>query len=211
MKNLLLPLGLAASLFSLPAAAGELILGATGFNANLVADMTQDLTSTASFAVSGEESQFGGGLYFGYIWNVNSGFNIGFEGYYDFIDVTVSQSVLGNQPLEEKINGIGGLRALPGFKITNNTQIYLELGWAYVSQEFTNPNPVKSSLKENTSGFRYGAGLQTMIYDNISLRVYYSIIDELAEASLSDTGIGKLTSTPTLNEFGVGVAYHFKM
>lgn len=216
MKKLLAPLGLAASLFALPACAGEILIGATGFNGTLVTDFTQKFATfggftPTEFAVSAEDSQLGGGIYFGYVWNVNSGFNINIEGYYDFINVTVDQSVLSLQPLTHEINGIGGLRVLPAFKITNNTEIFIELGWAYISQTFTDPNPLKSSIKENTSGFRYGAGVDTMIYENISLRVFYSVIDQIAEQSLNHDEDGKLTAQPNFNEFGVGVAYHFQL
>lgn len=208
MKQLLAPLTLAASLFTLPAFAGELIIGGTGFNGSLGSDFTQTGAST-NIAVSAENSELGGGIYFGYVWNVNKGFNVGLEGFYDFIDVSVSNSVSLPQPLEDKVEGLGGLRMLPGFKITNNTEIYLEIGMAFVSETFKDPNS-GSSEKATSIAFRYGAGTQTMIYDNISLRVYYSVIDQLPEATISAEDYG-VTAQPSMNEFGVGVAYHFQI
>jgi opacity protein-like surface antigen len=209
MKKFIAPLALAASLFTLPSYAGELIIGATGFNGTLVTDFTNSFGSS-NIAVSAENSELGGGLYFGFIWNVNSGFNVGIEGYYDFIDVTVSNwAGFSSQSLEDNVTGLGGIRMLPSFKITNNTEIYLELGLAIVMDTFTDPNSGLSEEK-NISAFRYGAGTQTMIYDNISLRVYYSVIDQMAESSISTENY-KLTAQPSMNEFGVGVAYHFQM
>ncbi len=209
MKKFIAPLALASALFTLPAAAGEIIIGATGFNGTLVTDFTNTFGSS-NIAVSAENSELGGGLYFGFIWNVNSGFNVGIEGYYDWIDVSVNNwANAGGQSLEDKVQGLGGVRALPSFKITNNTEIYLELGLAIVSDTFSDPNTGLSE-KKNISAFRYGAGTQTMIYDNISLRVYYSVIDQMAESSLTNPDY-KLTAQPSMNEFGVGVAYHFQM
>lgn len=203
---------LALSLFTLPAAAGEIVLGATGFNATLTSEFTQDVAGTTSkAAATGETSQFGGGLYFGYIWNVNSGFDIAVEGFYDFLDVTSKASLFTDQPLKQEVNAIYGLRAMPGFKITNNTKIYIELGWAMVGQKLIDDNLPKSSSKDTSSGFRYGAGLQTMIYDNISLRLFYSMIDQLSSSKVDNVDYGKFEATPTVSEFGVGIAYHFKL
>lgn len=212
MKKFIAPLGLAAALFSVPSFAAEFIIGVDGFNGTLVTDFTQKGALLFNpFAASAENSELGGGVYGGYVWNVNSGFNINFEGYYDFINVTVTQSVLAIKPLTYEVNGIGGLRVLPAFKITNNTELFLELGWAYLSQTFTDPNPVSASVKQWSSGFRYGAGVQTMIFENISLRVFYSVIDQLSEQTLTHDDDGNLTATPNFNEFGVGVAYHFQL
>jgi len=209
MNKFIAPLTLAASLFALPAFAGEFIIGATGFNGTLVTDFTSSYNNV-NVAVSAENSELGGGLYFGFIWNVNSGFNVGFEGYYDFIDVKVTNwAASGEQSLENKVQGLGGIRGLPSFKITNNTEIYLELGLAIVSDTFTDPN-FGGSDKKNIFAFRYGAGTQTMIYDNISLRVYYSVIDQMAQSNLSFDNV-TLTAQPSMNEFGVGVAYHFQL
>lgn len=209
MKKLFPPMIL---LTSMAASAGELIIGIDGFNASLTTEYTQDVAGTTDKAAdTGESSEFGGGLYGGYVWNVNSGFDIGFEAYYDWINVTTSVSLVTDQLLDEKITGIVGLRALPGFKITNNTKIFIEIGWALVFQELTDNNPPTSTVKANTNGFRWGAGLQTMIYDNVSLRAYYSVIDELSSVSIDNPTFGNFTATPTITEFGVGLAYHFRM
>lgn len=210
MKKTLASLGLASFVLAQSAYAGEIIIGIDGFNATVNADFTQSLPGF-DFAGSAQNSQFGGGVYLGYIWNVNSGFNINLEGYFDYFNQTVSQSIFADMPLTEKIGNIGGLRALPAFKITNNTEIYIELGWAYLPVTFSDPNVGGSSIKQNTSAFRYGAGVQTMLYDNISLRIFYTIIDELQTLTLTNPTYGKLSAQPNLNEFGVGVAYHFQL
>jgi opacity protein-like surface antigen len=213
MKKLLAPLGLAASLFALPAFAGEIIIGVDGFNGSMNTNFTQknDLIGFDPYAASAENFELGGGVYGGYVWNVNSGFNINFEANYDWINVTTTQSVNNIQPLTQEIKGLLGLRILPAFKITNNTELFLELGWAYVDLTFSDPNPVSVSMQEWVSGFRYGAGVQTMLFQNISLRVFYSVIDQLAETSMTHDVDGTVTATPNLNEFGIGVAYHFQL
>jgi opacity protein-like surface antigen len=214
MKKTLAPLTLAAFMLAQSAQAGEIILGIDGFNATVNTNFTETVAAPATnFAASGQNSQFGGGVYLGYVWNVNSGFNINLEGYFDYFNQTVTESLLAPLPLTEKIGNIWGLRALPAFKITNNTEIYIELGWAYLPVTFTDPNIGGSSIKQNTSAFRYGAGVQTMLYDNISLRIFYTIIDEMQTLTLTNTNpaYGKFTAQPNLSEFGVGVAYHFQL
>lgn len=213
MKQWIAPIGLAASLFTLPALAGEIIIGIDGFNGSLTSNFTQKNGEFGfdPFAASSENFQLGVGVYGGYIWNINSGFNMNFEGYYDWISVTVTQSVIDAKPLTQELQGLGGLRVLPAFKITNNTELFLELGWAYMNFTFSDPNPISVSQKQWISGFRYGAGVQTMLFQNISLRVFYSMIDQLAETSLTHDVDGTVTATPNFNEFGVGIAYHFQL
>lgn len=218
MNKLIAPLALTASLFTVPALAGQVILGATGFDGTMNVNFTQTFPTISGVEIdtNAENSQLGGGLYGGYVWNVNSGFNINFEAFYDFMYLTVSQTTLtfdGEifKPITYKVNGLGGLRVLPAFKVTNNTSLFLELGWAYFDQTFTDPNTPSTTISEWTSGFRYGAGVQTMLYQNISLRVFYSVVDELAQVKLSHPSDGNLTGQPNFTEFGVGIAYHFQV
>lgn len=212
MKHWIASVGLAASLATLPVYGGELLIGITGFDGTMTSDYTQTILGS-KFAYSAENSQLGVGAYLGYVWNVNSGFNINFEGYYDYVDFTVSQSIVTEieanaQPLTQKISGLGGLRVMPAFKITNNTELYLELGWADVDLTLTDANS-NQSVSAWISGFRYGAGLQTKLYQNISLRAYYSVVDQMAKQTINSPLDGTISAQPTFTEFGVGVAYHF--
>ena len=163
---------------------------------------------------TGNDTVLGGEFAAGYVWNVNSGFDIGFEFFYDFVS---GLEVIAPSGESTTVDNIWGLRAKPAFRITNNTKIYIDLGYAIIDQTLDISNVVglsgfsaTSAESKNQGGFQYGAGIETMIYNTIGIRLAYDV-QQSAELSLdSDDGIESFTSTPTVYTFFFGATYHFQ-
>ncbi|MFI4957046.1 MAG: outer membrane protein [Gammaproteobacteria bacterium] len=165
---------------------------------------------------SGTANGLGGEAALAYVWNVNSGFDIGFEFFYDF---TGNLQVKGPTNAITTLNNVWGVRALPAFRITNNTKIYIDLGYAMIDQTLDVADVVgigaagfttTSAKSSNTGGFQYGAGIETMIYNTVGIRLAYTA-QQAAKLSLSDDdGDATFSSTPTVYQFFFGGTYHFQ-
>ena len=219
LKHTLLAAVISAGFVS-QAFAHEITIAAGGLGSTLnVQQSFIDTTPITGIDVgsSGTDNSLGGEASVGYVWNVNSGFDIGFEFFYDF---TGSMSITANTGQVTTLNNVWGIRGLPAFRITNNTKIYIDLGYAIIDQtiDVSGVNDgagpagfTTTSLKSsNTGGFQYGAGIETMIYNTIGIRLAYTA-QEAAELSLvSDDGVESFNSTPTIYMFFFGASYHFQ-
>jgi opacity protein-like surface antigen len=216
-KHALLATLLAAG-FITSASAHEITFAIGGLGSTMNAQ--QNYTNHANgddYNTSGVDGSLGGEAALAYVWNVNSGFDMGFEIFYDYVgnlEVTEVNNAVTT------INNVWGGRVLPGFKITNNTKIYVSLGYALIDQELSIKNadaisgePVFSDTSissTNQGGFQYGAGIETMIYERIGLRLAYTA-QESPELKLeSDNKTAFFTSTATVYDFFFGLTYHFQ-
>lgn len=205
---------LGASL-SMPALAHEFTLGGGLASDKLDTEFKHTTTAAAKIFSSASDTELGGEAFIGYVWQINSGFDMAFEFFYDFMDVTTKEANGTSGHYKNNINNIMGVRALPGFRITNNTKLFLDLGYVNLENEIdikdAGASGFTSTTKStNVSGYRYGAGVQTKIYDNISLRVGYSVMDGFSAVKVSNTaGTESFSATPTLHVFNASVAWHF--
>jgi opacity protein-like surface antigen len=106
---------------------------------------------------------------------------------------------------------------LPGFKITDNTKIYIDLGYNLMDQtldvaDANNTSGYTTYTKEmnNQGGFQYGGGIETMIYSNIGIRLAYTVQQNSEVKFESENSTRYYASTPTVYNFFFGATYHFK-
>lgn len=210
------------STFALSASAHEISLGAgalstTMFSRFSYADDTnyQAKTDASTTAISGE-------VYFGYAYNINKGFDIGAEIFYDLGGPEAEQSVGTPGYVKNSLSNTIGIRVLPGFNITPSTRVYAGIGYAYMDTEINIKDTLtdltfdkKTASKKGGSIF-YTAGLETMFYTNIGMRVGYTVIDAAsAQATISSTNTysngahEKYKAKPAFNEFYLGGIFRF--
>lgn len=169
-------------------------------------------TSDQGSHSSGTHTVLGGEAAVAYIWNVNNGFDIGFEFYYDFVG---GLTVEGSEHLINTVNLMYGGRVLPGFKITNNTKVYVDLGYNLmdttmdVSNGHTRGYVDTTKDFNNEGAFQYGAGVETMMYKNLGLRLAYTVQQNSEMKFESDDSARYYTATPTVYNFFFGLSYHF--
>ena len=134
-----------------------------------------------------------GGLFVGYNHALNSDVVIGGELSYGFdADHQIAPGV------DFTIEGPTELRARLGY-VTGNTMIYAALGYTWADYTQTGV-PFSDSFE----GMSYGLGLETLLTENISLRLDYT------RTSYEPGG----TIYPTIFDFdsdvvSLGIAYHF--
>jgi len=211
-------------LFALTASSIALTVHAHEFTITL-GGISSTLNSEQNFVTSGQSADegahsagthtsLGGEVAAAYIWNVNSGFDIGFEFYYDFVN---DLKVEGSEKMINTINLMYGGRVLPGFKITSNTKIYIDLGYNLMDAtlDISSANNTHFSSTEmdftNEGSFQYGAGVETLIYKNLGLRLAYTVQQhgELKFDNDSTSSPEYYEARPTVYNFFFGLSYHF--
>jgi outer membrane immunogenic protein len=106
-------------------------------------------------------------------------------------------------------DGDWGISVLPGIKVNPSSLVFLRLGWNQARLRGTetfiaNGNIASASSHSWASGFNVGLGIETAIYQNISLRGEYD-----------HTSFGSYTSrlgtkyTLSNNRMMAGLSYHF--
>ncbi len=203
--------------FAIPATAHELTVSLGLLSAGLDSNFQQYTSaSTGEERYSANNTELGGEAAFGYVWTINSGFDMAFELFYDFTSNTAEQTTTTNGNVSNTVSDTYGIRVLPGFYVTSNTKIFLDIGWANMNQDLdiskviTRTGFSEDKKSESSSAYRYGAGVQTMIYDNFSLRASYVVTDGASKVSLtSDDGLYSYSATPTIQTFAVDLSYHF--
>ncbi len=213
-KHLLLSTALIPFAFAAQAHEITIALGGLSSTLNSEQNFGRSAQSTDEGSHSaGTHTALGGEASLAYIWNVNSGFDLGFEFYYDFVG---GLQVEGTTGMIDTVNTMFGARALPGFKITDNTKIYINLGYGIIDQtlDISNTHPTDFSQTSmdfsNKGGFQYGAGVETMIYNNIGIRLAYTVQQNSEVTFESDGNKYYFTDTATVYNFFFGATYHFK-
>ena len=115
-----------------------------------------------------------GGIYGGYTFNFANQFNLGLEA---FGNATSAQIKNNNNPdVTVKSRYSYGVRALPGYQLTPDTEVHLLAG--YVRGNFkqsvstSNVSAITANKTNtfNANGFQLGAGTGTNIAKNVALR-----------------------------------------
>lgn len=89
-----------------------------------------------------------------------------------------------------------GITARAGYLVGSGTLAYVHGGWAKTKFKFTD---AVGSISERVDGWKVGAGLETLIADNVTLRAEYAYTDYENNAGFE----------PKNSSFQVGVAYQF--
>jgi hypothetical protein len=219
---------LMGSALTLPALAHEISFGAGALDSVMFAQLSQTDTiiypgTENDIQWSGTGTTITGEFYVGYAYNVNKGFDIGFEVFYDLDGPEVEQYV--NQPRYLKYsmkNGLG-IRIVPGFNITPSTRVIAEVGYLFLQTEInvidltTVPTFSTTSVTENKGVVVYGAGLETMLYESFGIRASYNVaprmgtVDNTGSAtSITNThGTVTYTASPALGFFYLGGVIRF--
>jgi outer membrane immunogenic protein len=103
-----------------------------------------------------------------------------------------------------------GVSVLPGLKVNDSTLAFVRLGYSSVNfngkDTFTVNGVSSSGTGSSRQGaFQYGLGLETAVYQNISVRGEYSHANYTSFTN-------RTTNTkysPSNNQFMVGLGYHF--
>ena len=113
------------------------------------------------------------------------------------------------------VNTSWGVRVLPGFKLNNSTLLYVPLGYMSASLKgtanFTNNGTagggtsvnVGASKSQYQGGFVYGVGLETVVYENFSIRGEYT------RTNYNSFSTGGVKFSPYNNQAMLGLVYHF--
>lgn len=132
-----------------------------------------------------------------------------------FTDHDGADSMTAEQEVEVTANY--GIDFMPGYKINNHTLVYGRLGynWARVKVEddvTIHGVEVAGGDDDETStvgGFHWGVGMESMVYENFSLRAEYTYTKFRHLDSDDDDSGSETEFTPADNQFMVGLLYHF--
>ncbi len=169
------------------------------------------LTGTGTGSIVGWE----GGLYAGYGMYFNGWtmpFYLGAEIFGNGSNASQSQSAAfgtGSVYTNVNVRGDWGVSALPGLKVNDSSLVYVRLGWdqaRFNTQETFALGATSINASQNTwrSGFNYGVGLETAVYQNVSIRGEYTHTN--FGSSTSSLGTSYSLSN---NRFMAGLTYHF--
>lgn len=98
-----------------------------------------------------------------------------------------------------------GLSLLPGYRLNNTSLFYVRLGYNWIrlkAQEST--SLVATSTTNTSNGFNYGVGIETLVYENWSVRGEYTHTNYSSFTTAMGTSV-----SPSDNQFLLGVLYHF--
>jgi len=128
---------------------------------------------------------------------------------------TVNVVGLGTATTNSKFsaNTSWGVRLLPGIKLNNSTLLYIPLGYMSASLKGTAslaatpaglPTTTTSTSKSQyQGGFVYGVGLETVVYENFSIRGEYN------HTNYNSFSSGGVKWSPSDNQVMLGLLYHF--
>lgn len=123
---------------------------------------------------------------------------------------TYSRGLLNNYTNKFTANNSYGIGILPGIKINDSSLLYVRLGYNWASLKGSDTLTVASgattaSSKSSTqSGFNYGLGLESAVYQNWSLRGEYTYTSYNSFTNALGT-----KWSPSDNQFVLGLIYHF--
>ena len=154
-----------------------------------------------------------GGLFLGYGQYLTDLFYLGGEIFGNVSGANqawVRGAAGANSYYKFEANGSYGLALLPGIRLNDGTLGYVRLGWNWANLKgngsVTAGGDSDSNNKSNTSnGFNFGLGLETLVYENWSVRTEYSH----TWYSNFTNSTTNTSFNPSDNQFMLGVLYHF--
>lgn len=151
---------------------------------------------------------FVGGLFLGYGQYMNNWFYLAGEifGNYSGAETSWSGNIGGTAYSSkfEADNSEYGISLLPGVKLNDTSLGYIRLGWNWARLKASETTTTSTSETNTQSGFNYGLGIETLVYDNWSVRTEYSHTNY----NSFSTDFGTKFS-PSDNQFMLGLIYHF--
>lgn len=158
-----------------------------------------------------------GGLFGGYGMYFQNLYYLGLEIYgnysgasQSFTSTYVPVGLVGNS-IYTKFNARGsyGISVLPGIKLNDSTLAYVRLGYNRVNLKGTGTlnfdgTIISGSSSNWTGGFNYGIGLESVVWDNFSVRGEFNYT-----SYSSFTTVAGNKFSPANGTFMVGLVYHF--
>lgn len=176
---------------------------------------TASLNGNPSVAATG----WVGGLFLGYGQYLTDLFYLGGEIYGNYsgaeeshnnsVSVTPTAAVAGSAAVNTKIEarGSGGINLIPGIKLNDTSLGYVKLGWNWTSlkatQTLSGTVGGSDSQTHTSNGFGFGVGIETLVWDNWSVRTEYDHV------YLNSFSTNYTSFDPSDNQFTVGILYHF--
>lgn len=155
---------------------------------------------------------FVGGLLAGYGQYVNEMFYLGGEVFVNDSGAESSTNVTVNglTATSKVTANLGyGVSLLPGYKLNDESLLYIRLGynWSQMKIQGSSPTGGSASRTNTVGGFNYGLGLESLIYQNWSVRTEYTHTN-YSSFSASTANIAT-TVSPADNQFMLALIYHF--
>ncbi|NIJ15637.1 outer membrane immunogenic protein [Sphingobium vermicomposti] len=168
-----------------------------------------DLGGGATLSFDGLSANgVGGGLYVGYDYALSNAVFFGVEANANLSSASLSADLGGLADAKIRARESFGLSARLGYMLADNTGVYARGGWQ--STKF------KSSLSDGVDTFTtkttqdalvYGAGLETRVGAQTSIRVEY-LIEDFGSAGLNrDLGLNGIRVDN--NKLSLGISYRF--
>jgi len=172
-------------------------------NVNIGTDPGAD-TDTANPAINA--TGWMGGLFAGYGRYLSDYFYLGAELLANYSGAQSSYSI---DDYNHKFNAYGtwGLVVIPGLRLSNESRIYLRLGYNTTRMKVQESlaGVASSSTNKWSGGFAYGLGLETLIVNNWSVRTEFNHVNN---SSFSTSTPFNTSINPSDNQFTLGVVYH---
>jgi hypothetical protein len=218
-----------SSTLMLPAAAHELSFGAGALSINMFNQLTFTDTKlagpTPTIVFDSNANTVTGEIYVGYAYNVNRGFDIAAEVFYDFNSPKLQQYVADQSFIQVDYTNQIGVRVLPGFNITPSTRFFIDVAYLFLEGQLQTSKLLNASDFVNTTtttttnkwsgAIQYGAGFETMIYESFGLRASYTVTPTINSNASHGTSVtskdGTLTysTKPTFYAFYLGGIFRF--
>lgn len=154
--------------------------GANAGVSNLNNDLSFDSTDGGDFTGKVDTGDTGvtGGFLGGYTFNFASKLNLGVEAFANMDSSKTNANVNGYGSLELKQRYAYGLRMLPGYQVTKDTDVHLLAGYVRGNFRLRDNGLLDPNLSKtfNANGYQLGFGMGTDIVKNIGVRadVIYS-------------------------------------
>lgn len=149
---------------------------------------------------------FVGGVLAGYGQYVNDYLYLGAEIFINGSDAEENHSV-NTYNAKVTANTAWGISFLPGYKLNNDSLLYVRLGYNQTQLKVQESTATLAGSKTNTSsGFNYGLGIETMLYQNWSVRAEYTHTNY---NSFTSGGPFSSKISPSDNQGMFAVLYHF--
>lgn len=211
----LIALALATGAFSTPALAetfsGPYIGAEIGRDAYEV--KAEDLAiSSVDFSADGLSGNgLMGGAYIGYDYALSGSIFAGVEAFINTSGAKISASAtdgVDTVSASVKARESYGLAARLGTMINDSTGIYARLGWARTKFKASYDDGVDVLSDSRTrSAFQYGAGVETRVGSNASIRVEYTMQDYGSAGLDADFGVTGIKVNS--DQVRLGVGYRF--
>jgi len=153
-----------------------------------------------------------GGLYAGYDMAIGTGAFVGVEAAFDYSGASISASGTdGVDTLSASVKAreTYSIAGRFGLKFAQSAGAYVKLGYAntrFKTEAFANSTSLFSDSRAK-GAFVYGAGLQTAVADNMSLRAEFTISDYGSAGLDDDLGVNGIKVRNAKSS--VGLSYHF--